>query len=70
MASDESSAVARRRFRLALRQEREARGLSQAQVTEALDWSLSKVQRIESGEVGVSAIDFKVSLVLFEVTGL
>lgn len=68
MASGESPAVARRRLRLALRRAREAMGFTQAQVAEALDWSLSKVQRIEKGDVTVSSSDLKASLSLFEVT--
>ena len=68
MVTGESPAVARRRLRLALRKAREAKGLTQGQVAEALDWSLSKVQRIESGDVTISSSDLKASLALFEVT--
>ena len=68
MASYEAPAVARRRLRLALRKAREAKGLTQAQVAEALDWSLSKVNRIETGEVTVSTTDLHALLRLFEVT--
>jgi transcriptional regulator with XRE-family HTH domain len=57
MASSEPPAVARRRLRLALRKLREEGGFTQAQVAEALHWSLSKVNRIESGEVGISYTD-------------
>lgn len=57
MARGESPAVARRRLRLALRHAREERGFTQGQVAAALDWSLSKVQRIESGDVTVSRTD-------------
>src|SRR5215510_8813903 len=68
MVSSESPAVARRRLRLALRNAREAMGLTQGKVAEALEWSLSKVNRIESGEVTVSNTDVKAMLALFEVT--
>lgn len=57
MARGESPAVARRRLRLALRHAREVNGFTQGQVAAALDWSLSKVQRIESGDVTVSRTD-------------
>jgi transcriptional regulator with XRE-family HTH domain len=62
LAQGESSAVARRRLRLALREAREAKGFTQGQVARNLDWSLSKVQRIESGEVTVSSTDLKAFL--------
>jgi transcriptional regulator with XRE-family HTH domain len=55
----ESPAVARRRLRLALRKAREASGLTQGQVAEALEWSLSKVNRIENGDVTVSSTDLR-----------
>lgn len=64
----ESPLVARRRLRLALRKAREAKGLTQGQVAESLYWSLSKVNRIESGDVTVSATDLKALLDLYNVT--
>jgi transcriptional regulator with XRE-family HTH domain len=67
MTLGESPAVARRRVRLALRGAREERGLTQGQVAKALDWSLSKVQRIESGEVSVSTTDLRALLAYFEI---
>jgi transcriptional regulator with XRE-family HTH domain len=68
MVSNESPAVARRRLRLALRRAREARGYTQLQVAEALEWSLSKVNRIEGGEVTISHTDLRALLQLLEVT--
>jgi transcriptional regulator with XRE-family HTH domain len=67
MASIESPAGARRRLRLALRALRDERGLTQAQVAEALDWSLSKVIRIERGDVTISRTDLKAALTFYEV---
>jgi transcriptional regulator with XRE-family HTH domain len=59
MASSESPAVARRRVRLAVRQARDAANLTQAQVAEAMEWSHSKVMRIESGEVTIAPNDLR-----------
>jgi transcriptional regulator with XRE-family HTH domain len=67
MVGGESPAVARRRLRIALRRARQATGLTQRQVAESLDWSLSKVNRIEAGEVTVSGTDLQAMLRLFEV---
>ncbi|HLT10946.1 MAG TPA: helix-turn-helix transcriptional regulator [Micromonosporaceae bacterium] len=64
----ESPLVARRRLRLALRKAREAKGLTQGQVAESLYWSLSKVNRIEAGDVTVSTTDLKALLDLYNVT--
>jgi transcriptional regulator with XRE-family HTH domain len=68
MVSTESPAVARRRLRLALRKVREAKGVTQGQVAEALEWSLSKVNRIESGDVTISNTDLRALLSFLGVT--
>jgi transcriptional regulator with XRE-family HTH domain len=68
MTLGESPAVARRRVRLALRRAREEKGLTQGEVAGALDWSLSKVQRIEGGEVSVSSTDLRALLVYLGIT--
>ncbi|SRR6266536_2561308 len=57
----------RRRVRGALRKAREARGLTQRQAAEALDWSLSKIVRIEAGAVGVSTTDLRALLDLYKI---
>src|SRR5258705_3638606 len=59
MSSGDTPAVARRRVRLAIRDARNAKGDTQSQVAEAMDWSLSKVMRIESGEVTISQNDLR-----------
>src|SRR3712207_2378706 len=59
MASGVTPAVARRRLRLILREAREAKEFTQAQVAEAMEWSLSKVIRIENGEVTISPNDLR-----------
>jgi transcriptional regulator with XRE-family HTH domain len=68
VVDSETPAGARRRLRVALRRQREEAGLTQSQVAEALDWSLSKVQRIEAGEVSMSSSDLKASLALYGIT--
>jgi transcriptional regulator with XRE-family HTH domain len=65
---EEPPAVARQRVRRALRQARRATPLSQGDVAEKLSWSLSKVQRIEAGEVAVSVTDLRALLALYDVT--
>ena len=68
MSAADSPAVARRRVRLAVREARENAGLTQGQVAEAMEWSLSKVMRIESGEVTVALNDLKALLAYVHVT--
>jgi transcriptional regulator with XRE-family HTH domain len=58
MLSD-SPTVARRRVRLALREAREAADITQQQVADEMDWSLSKVIRIESGDVSIAPNDLR-----------
>jgi transcriptional regulator with XRE-family HTH domain len=67
MVPQESPAVARRRLRLALRKLRETAGLTQGDVAKRLEWSLSKVNRIELGEIKVSNTDLQALLRLFDV---
>ncbi|MCW6006126.1 helix-turn-helix domain-containing protein [Micromonospora sp. CPCC 205371] len=69
MVSGESPAAARRRVRLALRAAREAKGFTQGYVADELDWSLSKVNRIEKGDVTVSRTDLLAMLELYGVDG-
>jgi transcriptional regulator with XRE-family HTH domain len=46
-------------LRADLRRAREAAGITQQEVAERMKWSLSKVTRIESGDVGISADDLR-----------
>jgi transcriptional regulator with XRE-family HTH domain len=64
----DSPAGARRRVRLAIRQARDGLGLTQAQVAEQMDWSLSKMMRIESGEVTITPNDLKPLLAYLQIT--
>ncbi|MEU7904793.1 helix-turn-helix transcriptional regulator [Actinoplanes sp. NPDC049118] len=66
-ARDETPAVARQRVRRALRKARQATPLIQGDVAKRLGWSLSKVQRIESGEVAVSVTDLRALLAVYGV---
>ena len=52
----------RRRLRVELRKARDAAGLRQADVASAMDWSPSKLIRIERGDVSVSTNDLKALL--------
>jgi transcriptional regulator with XRE-family HTH domain len=63
----EGQTVRRRRLRSELRRVRETASLTQDQVATAMDWSLSKVIRIESGAVGISTNDLKALLNLYRV---
>jgi transcriptional regulator with XRE-family HTH domain len=60
--------VQRRRLRSELRRTRREAGLTQEQVAAAMDWSLSKVIRIENGSVGISTNDLRAVLALFGIT--
>jgi transcriptional regulator with XRE-family HTH domain len=61
-------AVEGRRLRTALKEARADAGLTQEQVADALNWSLSKVVRIEAGAVKVSVTDLWGLLRLYKVT--
>ena len=59
-----------RRLRGELRQQRDARQLTQKEVAEALDWSPSKLIRIERGPVGISVTDVRALLQHYGVTDI
>jgi transcriptional regulator with XRE-family HTH domain len=68
MANSGSPLVYRRRLRAELRRTRQARGLTQEQVARGMDWSLSKVIRIEAMSSGISGNDLMALLDLYGVT--
>jgi transcriptional regulator with XRE-family HTH domain len=68
MANSDSPMAQRRRLRAELKRARQASGLTQEQVAAEMDWSLSKIIRIESGSSGISANDLKALLQLYGVT--
>lgn len=63
-----SPAVTRRRLRLELRRARNEAGLTQEHVAEAMDWSLSKLIRIENGTNSISTNDLKALVQHYEIT--
>jgi transcriptional regulator with XRE-family HTH domain len=66
LPEDAGPAINRRRLRAELRQLREEAGMPQALVAEKLDWSLSKLTRVENGAVGVSVTDVRALLGLYQ----
>lgn len=67
MTTGPAPSVERRRLRTILRRKRDAQGLTQEQVATAMDWSLSKVIRIESGSVSITTNDLRALLDLYGV---
>jgi transcriptional regulator with XRE-family HTH domain len=68
MPTGDDPVVARRYLSGSLRAAREASAMTQEQVAERLEWSHSKVVRIEAGTVGLSVTDLRALLRLFNVT--
>jgi transcriptional regulator with XRE-family HTH domain len=62
-----SPAVERRRLRAELRRARLEAELTQEMVADEMDWSLSKVIRIETGSVGISTNDLKALMRLYRI---
>lgn len=67
-AGSDDPAVQRRRLRVELRRLRQDADKTQREVAEAMEWSTSKLIRIESGDVGITSNDLKVLLGYYEVT--
>jgi len=67
MAVAQDPSVQRRRLRAELRRARDAAGLKQAEVAKAMDWSPSKLIRIESGQVNISTNDLRALLTHYDV---
>ncbi len=61
-------AVAARRLTTAIKRARTTAGFTQDKAAEALEWSLSKIVRIESGAVGITTTDLRALLTLYGVT--
>lgn len=59
--------IHRRRLRSELRKAREAAGKTQRETALAMDWSMSKLIRIETGDVRVSTNDLRAMLTYYDV---
>jgi transcriptional regulator with XRE-family HTH domain len=59
MTPAQDATIQRRRLRGELRRARTDAGLTQGDVAKAMEWSLSKMIRIESGDVGISTNDLR-----------
>ncbi|MGV9561790.1 helix-turn-helix domain-containing protein [Streptomyces sp. NPDC003480] len=68
MARDIDPSLNRRRLRIELRKAREGAGLTQREAADALEWSLSKLIRLEAGTVSLSVTDLRALLQLYHVT--
>ncbi|MDG4820375.1 helix-turn-helix transcriptional regulator [Asanoa sp. WMMD1127] len=69
MTTVQGPTASRRKLRSALRAAREDAKLTQDHVAEAMDWSLSKLIRIETGRVSVSTNDVRALLGLYGIDG-
>lgn len=58
----------RRKLRRKLNQAREAAGLTQREAADSMEWSVSKLIRIENGQVRVSVNDVRGLAALYEIT--
>jgi transcriptional regulator with XRE-family HTH domain len=67
MPDSTSPAVQRRRLRAELRRARLEAGMTQEQVAAEMEWSPSKVIRIETGSVGISTTDLRAIVDLYKV---
>lgn len=68
MARDRNPIIQGRRLRAELRHLRDELDLTQQQVADELEWSLSKLIRIETGVVGVTITDLRALLQTYRVT--
>jgi len=68
MAIEGDPAIPRRRLRGKLREAREGSHLTREAAATELDWSLSKLVRIETGDQGISKTDLQALLQLYKVT--
>lgn len=67
MPSTVDPSLNRRKLRMELRAAREKAGLTQRLAAETLEWSLSKLIRIETGTVSVSVTDLRALLQLYGI---
>jgi hypothetical protein len=67
MTTGQGAAVQRQRLRTELRNERQLVRLTQKQVARAMDWSPSKMLRIETGLVSISVTDLRALLTYYNI---
>jgi transcriptional regulator with XRE-family HTH domain len=67
MPSTVDPSLNRRKLRMELRAAREKAGLTQRQAADTLEWSLSKLIRIETGTVSVSVTDLRALIQLYGI---
>ena len=67
MAEVQGSAIQRGRLTRELRRIRKDSGMTQEQVASEMEWSLSKLIRIEGGGVSISVSDLKSLLTLYQI---
>jgi transcriptional regulator with XRE-family HTH domain len=63
----EERTVVRQKLRTELRSARQRAGLTQKEVAAAMDWSPSKMLRIEAGVVGISTNDLRALLDCYHI---
>jgi transcriptional regulator with XRE-family HTH domain len=68
MTTTSHPAVLRRRLRVELKKARAATSMTQRDIADQLDWSPSKIIRIENGAVAISTTDLKALLDAYGVT--
>ncbi|MFB7575173.1 helix-turn-helix domain-containing protein [Streptomyces sp. NPDC056165] len=68
MSPSTDPSLNRRKLRLALRHAREQAGLSQREAAVRVEWSQSKLIRVETGTVSVSVTDLRALLTLYGVS--
>jgi transcriptional regulator with XRE-family HTH domain len=67
MTTGQGPTTTRRRLRAELRSLRQAKGMSLEDVTNEVEWSTSKLIRIEGGQVGISVSDLNALLLVYGV---
>jgi hypothetical protein len=67
MTVGQDVSVKRQQLRFELRNKRKQARLTQRQVAQAMDWSPSKMLRIETGMVGISTADLRALLSYYNV---
>jgi transcriptional regulator with XRE-family HTH domain len=70
MTTGPGPTTTRRRLRAELRRLRLGKGLSVEDVTNEVEWSMSKLIRIEGGQVGISVSDLNALLKIYDVADM